>query len=102
MLFCGPFAQVSSHLTDDLQDAVVGVCGQYRQILALTQINEHTVKARDLRRIGAGAFFLCFGFFANPANLCVIKRELLQDQLYLLVTFGDLVLIVFPALQGLA
>jgi len=56
MLFCGPFAQVSSYLTDDLQDAVVGECGQYRQILALTQNNEHSVKAGDLRRIGAGSW----------------------------------------------
>ena len=61
------------------------------ELLALTQINEHIVKAGNLRRIGAWAFaILCFVFFANPANLCVIKRELLQDQLYLLAAIRDL------------
>ena len=99
VLLGAPLGQISADLGDDLQDAVLGMCGQYREVAALAHLREDAAQVGDVWRIDAGAL-------ARP-EICGSRRlarvvVLAQQHFDLPIAFGNLALVVLPALQCLA
>src|SRR5450631_1397711 len=98
VLFGGPLGQVGTDFSDDLQDAVFGVRGKLGEILAAADLRKRSAQVGDIGCVDAGLASAC------RQRRRVGRRSrihLLEKYLDAVVAFGDLALIVLPALQRL-
>jgi cation diffusion facilitator family transporter len=96
-----PFRQVGAHFAQQLQQAVVGVRRQHRQILAVAELEQQTVQSVDLWRIDAQPFRR--RSFRSRRRWGLLRpADLTQHRFNLPVARGDLPLEVLPVFHRLA
>ena len=100
VLLGGPFVQIGADLRDQLQHSVLRVGGQPREVAPLTHLRKDVAQLADVGGVDTRALVR----FARgrAATLRLIVSGLGQQRLNLAVARGDLLLVVFPALHGLA
>jgi hypothetical protein len=96
-----PLGQIRTNFADELQNAVLAMGGQCRQILGATDLRKNLPQIRDIRRIDARprARFSCLCRSGRWRRLRV--RHLAKDDRNLAIAGGNEALIMVPALNGL-